>query len=87
MEHQSSNQAVTEIFINPLHIPTIYFEYMFDIILLGLPTTPLRFPNQNFVYTSYLPHACYMPYPLILLDINFPCQHCMAHTQTVDEED
>jgi len=38
-------------------------------LCLGLPKGLLRFPHQNPVSTSFLPHTCYMPTHLILLDL------------------
>ena len=44
-----------------------------NIIVPSMPGSPkwsltLRFPHQNPVYTSLLPHTCYVPTHLILLD-------------------
>ena len=55
--------------IDPVHTPTSHFlKIHFNIILP--PTSgfskwspSLRFPHQNPVYTSPLPHTCYMPHP------------------------
>ena len=55
--------------INPVHaLPSNFLKIRLNIII---PSTPgsckwslsLGFPHQNPVYTSYLPHKCYMPRP------------------------
>jgi len=55
--------------INPVHDSTSHFlQINLNIILSSKPGSPklflyLRFPHQNPVYTSPLPHTCYMPRP------------------------
>jgi len=60
--------------LDTVHTPTSKFlKFDFNIIL---PSTPgsskcsltLKFPLQNPVYTSFLPHACYMLRPSLFLD-------------------
>ena len=55
--------------IDPVHAPTFHFlKFHLHIIL---PSTPgsskgslsLKFPHLNPVYTSTLPHSCYMSHP------------------------
>jgi len=52
--------------INPIHNPPSYFLMIHpNIILLSRPgpskwSLSLRFPHQNTVYNSLLPHTCYM---------------------------
>ena len=56
--------------LDPVHDPTSHIlKHHLNIIL---PSTPrsckcplsLRFPHQNPVYTTALPHTCYMPRPM-----------------------
>ena len=55
--------------INPLHASTSHFlKIHLNIFLTSMPESykwspSLRFPHQNPVRTSPLPHACYMPPP------------------------
>ena len=55
--------------INPVHVPTSHFlKIDLNIILSSKPGSSkwalyLRFPHQNPVYDSSLPHTCYMPRP------------------------
>jgi hypothetical protein len=54
---------------DPVHNPTPHFlKINLNIIFLSTPGSPkrspsLRFPHQNPVYTSTLPHTPYMPHP------------------------
>jgi len=55
--------------LDPVHTTTSHFlNIHLNIILPSTPGSPklsrfLRFPHQNPVYTSTLPHTCYMPLP------------------------
>ena len=55
--------------LDPVHTPTShYLKIHLNIILPSMPGSPkwslsLRFPHQNPVYTSPLPHTRYMPHP------------------------
>jgi len=55
--------------LDPVHTPTSHFlKIHLNIILPSTPGSPkwflsLRFPHQNLVYTSPLPHTRYMPRP------------------------
>jgi hypothetical protein len=55
--------------LHPVHTPTSHFPKIHsNIILPSMPGSPqwshsLRFPHQNPVHTSPLPHMCYMPLP------------------------
>ena len=55
--------------LNAVHTPTSYFlKILLNIILLSTPGSPnwpltLRFPHQNPVHVSPLPHTRYMPRP------------------------
>jgi hypothetical protein len=55
--------------LDPVHNPTSYFlKIHINIILLSTPgyskwSLPLKFPHQNPVYASPLPHTSYMPRP------------------------
>jgi hypothetical protein len=54
---------------NPVHTPTSHvLNIDLNIILLSTPGSPqwslsLRFPHQNPVHASPIPHPCYMPRP------------------------
>ena len=60
--------------LDPVHTPTSHFlKIHLNIILPSTPGSPKwslspRFPHQNPVYTSSLPHTCYMLRPLFFLD-------------------
>ena len=55
--------------LDPVHAPTSYFlKIHLNIILPSMPgsskwSLSLKFPHQNPVYASLLPHKCYMPSP------------------------
>ena len=60
--------------LDRLHTPTSYFmKIHFNITLLSMPWSPkwslsLRFPHQNPVYVSPLPHTRYMPaHPIYIM--------------------
>ena len=61
--------------INPVHTPTSHFlKIHLNIIHPSMPGSSkwplsLRFPHQIPIYTSLLPHTCYSPAHLILLDL------------------
>jgi hypothetical protein len=61
--------------LDPVHAPTSYFLKIYlNIILPSMPgfykwSISLRFPHQNPVYASLLPHTRYMPRYLILLGL------------------
>jgi hypothetical protein len=54
--------------LNPVYTPTSYFlRIHINIILSSTPRSPqwsvsLRFPHQNPVHASFLPHSRYMPH-------------------------
>jgi len=54
---------------DPIHAPTSFFlKIHYNIIIPSKPGSPklplsLRFPHQNPVYVSPLPHTRYMPHP------------------------
>jgi len=48
------------------YFPKIHFNIIFS---LRLGALPFKHSNQNFVRISQLPHACYVPAHLILLDL------------------
>ena len=60
--------------LDPVHTPKSHsLKIHLNIILPSMPGSPKwslssRFPHQNPVYASPLPHTCYMPAHLILLD-------------------
>ena len=60
--------------LDPAHTPTSHFlKIHLNIILSSMPGSPkwslsLRFPHQNPVYASPLPHMCYMPCPSPFFD-------------------
>jgi hypothetical protein len=55
--------------IDPVQTLTSHFlKIHLNVILLLRPGSPksclsLQFPDQNSIYTSALPHTCYMPWP------------------------
>ena len=54
--------------LDPVHTPTFHFMIHLIMILSSTPWSPrsshsLRFPHQNPVYASPLPHTRYMPRP------------------------
>ena len=49
--------------INTIHTPTSHFLMIHLNIILILSSLSLRFPQQNPVYASLLPHKRYMPRP------------------------
>ena len=55
--------------LDPVHTPTSYLLKIHrNIIIPSTPGSPrwslsLRFPHQNPVYASSVPHSCYMPRP------------------------
>ena len=55
--------------LDPVHASASHFlKFHRNIILPTMPgsskwSLSLRFPHQNPVYTSTLPHTCYMPHP------------------------
>jgi hypothetical protein len=61
--------------MNLFHVfPPYFHNNNSNIILLSTPRSPgspfnVRFFDKNFVWISYLSHSCYMPRPLILLDL------------------
>ena len=61
--------------LDPDHTPTTHcLKIHLNIILPSTPGFPkwsisLRFPHQNPLYSSTLPHMCYMPAHFILLDL------------------
>ena len=54
---------------NPVHTPPSHFlKIQLGIILPSMPgsskwSLSIRFPDQIPVYSSFLPHTCYMPHP------------------------
>ena len=60
--------------LDPAHAPKSNFLVIhLNIILPSTPGSPkwslsFRFPHKNPVYASHLPHTCYIPPQLILLD-------------------
>jgi hypothetical protein len=66
--HKSPSSVSILSQINPVHNPSNFLKIHFKFIL---PSTPgsskpsfyLRFHHQNPVYTSPLPHTCYLPSP------------------------
>ena len=73
--HKSPSPDPILSYINPINAPTTHFLKIYLNIIL--PSTPgpsrcsfsLRFPHQNPLYTSTLPHSCYTPVHLILIDL------------------
>ena len=67
--HTSASPVPILCQIYPVHYPTYYFlKIHLNIILPSTPASPkwslsLRFPHQNPVYGSPLPHTRYMPRP------------------------
>jgi len=63
--------------LEPVHTPTsLFLKFQFNIILPSTTGSPrwslsLWIPHQNAVYAFPLPHTCYMPRHIILLDYIF----------------
>ena len=60
--------------------PSHFLKIHLNIILLSMSGSPqwslsLRFPHQNPVHTSPLPHTCHMPQPISFFSILPPAQY------------
>ena len=77
--------------INPVHAPTShYLKIHLNIILPSMPGSPkwslsLGFSHENPVYTSHLPHTCYMPYPPLSSWFYHPKMHQFCSWNTAPE--
>ena len=85
--HLSLSRARSIQSMPPSHFLKIYFNIIF-------PSTPgsskwslsLRFPHQNPVCTSPLPHTCYMPRPPHSFRFDRPNNHAHAYCMIIDRQ-
>ena len=76
--HNSRPPVLIQSQINPVHTPTSHFLKIYPNIIhpstTGFPKLSLsfRFPHQNPVYISPLPHTCYMPRPSYISRFHHP---------------